>query len=336
VLCEDLSAVDGVAAAGRILAALNAPVTVDGAELIVTASVGVAFSGSNVPPQVLIAHADAAMYRAKERGRNCIELFDRDLPDEACTRLTIRTGLHRAVEKHEFRVFYQPVVGVTTGHIVGVEALARWLQPGGQLAMPASFIEAAEESGLIVPLGLQVLEEACFQAIRWRSAGFGPFTVSINMSARQVVDANAVDDLRRILRETGVDPSCLILEITESVLMEAGESTTTLRRLKDLGVGLAVDDFGTGYSSLSYLKRFPVDELKVDRSFVEGLGMNPEDSAIVAAVINLAHTLGLAAVAEGVETRAQLLDLRKLGCEAAQGFHLGRPVPPDQLTLDPG
>jgi EAL domain-containing protein (putative c-di-GMP-specific phosphodiesterase class I) len=244
----------------------------------------------------------------------------------------MRTALHRAVERREFRLLYQPIVAVATGQVVGAEALVRWDAPSGQLASPVAFIDTAEESGLIVPLGLQVLEEACRQAIRWSSTGIRGFTVSVNLSPRQVADTRVVEDIARVLHDTGVDPMSLIFEITEGTLMEAAESTTTLQRLKALGVGLTVDDFGTGYSSLSYLKRFPVDGLKVDRSFIKGLGVDPEDSAIVAAVVKLAHTLGLAVVAEGVETAAQLHRLRELDCEAAQGFYLGRPRPADQFS----
>jgi diguanylate cyclase (GGDEF)-like protein len=333
VLCEDLTAIEGLEVADRISYAIGAPIAVEGGEVLVTASIGVAFNVSSVTAQALIERADAAMYRAKERGRNRVEVFDQDLREQALARLTMRTTLHRAVERHEFRLLYQPVVAVATGQILGAEALVRWDTPGGQLVPPETFIDAAEESGLIVPLGLQVLEEACRQAIRWRSTAIRPFTVSVNLSPRQVADTNVVQDIARVIHDTGVDPTSVIFEITEGTLMEAAESTSTLQRLKALGVGLTVDDFGTGYSSLSYLKRFPVDGLKVDQSFINGLGVDPEDSAIVAAVINLAHTLGLCAVAEGVETSAQLRALQQLGCEAAQGFYLGRPGPPEQLSL---
>ncbi len=333
VLCEDLNTIEGLAVADRLSSALGAPVTVDGREVLVTASVGVAFSGRNLTAQTLIERADAAMYRAKERGRNRVEVFDQDLRREALAGLTMRTALHWAVERHEFRLLYQPIVAVATGRTIGAEALVRWDTPGGHLAAPATFIDSAEESGLIVPLGLQILEEACRQAIRWSATAVERFTVSVNLSPRQVADVGVVEDIARVMHDTGVDPTLLIFEITEGTLMEAAESTTTLQSLKALGVGLTVDDFGTGYSSLSYLKRFPVDGLKVDRSFVKGLGVVPEDSAIVAAVIKLAHTLGLAVVAEGVETAAQLHCLQELGCEAAQGFYLGRPGRPDQFEL---
>jgi EAL domain-containing protein (putative c-di-GMP-specific phosphodiesterase class I) len=316
------------------LAALDIPISIARAEVLVTASIGVASTTDDVSSQTLIERADAAMYRGKEGGRNCIVVFDEDMRHETRDRLAIRASLHRAVERREMRVHYQPMVSVAGGHTVGVEALARWRQPDGQLVGPAIFIEAAEESGLIIPLGALVLEEACRQLARWRATGRGPLSVSVNLSARQVADIGLVGEVARVLVETGIDPSSLILEITESVLMEAAASTTTLQRLKGLGVGLAIDDFGTGYSSLSYLKRFPVDSLKVDRSFIEGLGRDAEDTAIVAAVINLAHTLGLGAVAEGVETGEQLSTLKDLGCEVAQGYHLGRPVPAELVLLD--
>jgi EAL domain-containing protein (putative c-di-GMP-specific phosphodiesterase class I) len=229
---------------------------------------------------------------------------------------------------------YQPTVSLATGELIGVEALVRWLHPERGLLGPGEFIGLAEETGLIVPIGAQVLRQACQEAGRWRGVGPGgtPLTISVNLSARQFAHPDLVSVVAATLAETGTEPATLRLEITESVLMEDAESTNAaLRELRDLGVRLSIDDFGTGYSSLTYLKRFPVDELKVDRSFVDGLGADAEDTAIVAAVVNLAHTLDLRVVAEGVETEAQSRWLRELGCDAAQGHWFGPAVPPEQL-----
>jgi EAL domain-containing protein (putative c-di-GMP-specific phosphodiesterase class I) len=229
---------------------------------------------------------------------------------------------------------YQPTVSLATDELIGVEALIRWLHPERGLLGPGEFIGLAEETGLIVPIGAQVLRQACQEAGRWRAVGPGgrPLTISVNLSARQFAHPELVGVVASALRETGTDPATLRLEITESVLMEeAGSTHVALRELRDLGVRLSIDDFGTGYSSLTYLKRFPVDELKVDRSFVDGLGSDAEDTAIVAAVVNLAHTLDLRVVAEGVETEAQSRLLRELGCDAAQGHWFGPAVPPELL-----
>jgi EAL domain-containing protein (putative c-di-GMP-specific phosphodiesterase class I) len=215
----------------------------------------------------------------------------------------------------------------------GFEALLRWQHPDRGLLLPGEFLTVAEETGLIVPIGDWVLHQACSQAARWREVHPGdPLTIAVNLSSRQLTHPSLVDDVRGVLAVTGLDPATVVLEITESALMDDVSATeASLRALKGLGVRLAVDDFGTGYSSLSYLRRFPVDILKVDRVFVAGVGQNPEDSAIVTAVITLAHTLGLGAIAEGVETPEQLAELRSLGCDMAQGFHLARPVPSEAV-----
>jgi diguanylate cyclase (GGDEF)-like protein/PAS domain S-box-containing protein len=341
ILCESIEdETHALAIAERVGRVAATPFALGDSEVFVTMSVGVALgSGARTRPEALIENADAAMYRAKARGGNRNEVFDHDMRARAKRRLALHSSLHRAVERGEFRVFYQPLVSLATGRPVGAEALVRWQHPSRGLVGPAEFIGLAEETGLIVPIGTYVLREACVQAARWRSVSPGgdPLCIKVNLSARQFSHPNLVDVVAGILRDTGVDPASVFLEITESVLMEDAESTSgALRELKSLGVSLAVDDFGTGYSSLIYLKRFPVDELKVDRTFVAGLLANPEDAAIVAAVVNLAHTLGVKAVAEGVESAAQAARLIELGCDFGQGFHFGRPMPPDTMPLHLG
>ncbi|HEX9992592.1 MAG TPA: PAS domain S-box protein [Acidimicrobiales bacterium] len=339
ILCEEIDREeDAVAIAERVDRVVSGPFVVDDAEVFVTVSVGIAFStppgsgGRGAPPsdpEALIRDADAAMYRAKARGRARYEVFDAAMRERAVERLDIEGALRRALDRHELRLYFQPAVSVGDGRVWGFEALLRWEHPERGILLPGEFLAVAEETGLIVPIGDWVLHQACSQAARWHEDHPDrPLTVAVNLSSRQLTHPSLVDDVRGVLALTGLDPSTVVLEITESALMDDVSATeAALRALKGLGVRLAVDDFGTGYSSLSYLRRFPVDVLKVDRVFVAGLGQNPEDSAIVTAVITLAHTLGLSAVAEGVETPGQLAELRHLHCDYAQGFHLARPVP---------
>jgi diguanylate cyclase (GGDEF)-like protein len=314
----------------RVQQVLSRPFPLGDGELFATASIGIALGrGASQAPETLVEDADAAMYRAKEQGGNCYELFDTAMRARAVERLATSSALHRAVERGEFRVVYQPTVRLATGEVDGVEALVRWERPGAGTVAPAHFVPLAEETGLIVPIGAFVLEQACQQARQWREeTGDGPpLTVSVNLSARQLLDPGLVPLVEATLTRTGTPPSAISLEITESVLMsDVAGSGAVLADLKALGVRLYVDDFGTGYSSLTYLQRFPVDGVKVDRSFVAGLGRQAGDEAIVRAVIGLAHGLGLVAVAEGVETQAQADHLVDLRCDVAQGYHFGRPA----------
>ena len=331
VLCEDLvEAPDAVTIAERVDEAISGPFVIDETEVFVGVSIGIALPDDvEADPETLIRDADAAMYRAKDRGRSRWELFDNAMRASAVDRLDIENALRRALDRHELRVFYQPLVDLRTGAIDGVEALLRWEHPERGLLGPGDFIKVAEETGLIVPIGSWVLDQACRQVQRWHAASdrTQPLRVSVNISGRQLGHPRLVDDVAAVIAETGIDPGALELEITESVLMDDVDmSEETLGHLNELGIKLAVDDFGTGYSSLSYLRRFPVQLLKVDRSFVDGLGTEPGDSAIVTAIITLAHTLGLSAVAEGVESELQLAELRRLGCDRAQGFHIARPA----------
>jgi diguanylate cyclase (GGDEF)-like protein len=328
----DLS--EALRVAERVAAALRVPVQLAEQEVFAGASIGIALSSSaDDRPEDLLRFADVAMYRAKETGKGCYEVFYPGMHEQALERLRVETDLRRGLEREEFRVHYQPIVAVESSRIVEVEALLRWEHPERGLVPPGEFIPLAEETGLIVPLGRWVLREACRQARHWHEAHphHPPLAMSVNLSSRQLRQPGLVDDIAAALRETGLAPQYLQLEITEHVVMgNAPAMVSRLRRLKDLGVRLAIDDFGTGYSSLSYLKRFPVDTLKIDKAFVGDLGAaaGGEDAAIVQAVLSLAHTLGLAVTAEGAETAAALDRLRALGCDLAQGYHIARPLPP--------
>lgn len=303
-------------------------------DLELTASIGVALATHHeTHPEALLRGADAAMYRAKDHGRARIELFDESMRRRASERAQLAEELAHAVEHDEIRVLYQPVIDPHSGRVTSVEALARWAHPTRGELTPKDFIGLAEDTGLIVGLGLRVLHLACTQAAAWVEAvGDRAPIVHVNLSATQLGAANLADLVAAVVERAGLRPELLCLEITETVVMEDAEAAiSTLDRLCKLGVGLAIDDFGTGYSSLSYLRRLPVDTLKIDQSFVDGLGPDPEDSSIVAAIISLARTLELGTIAEGVETAEQLVLLAGLGCTGAQGFLIAEPVPAEAL-----
>jgi diguanylate cyclase (GGDEF)-like protein/PAS domain S-box-containing protein len=322
--------------AERVAAAVETrPVVVAADELDVTVSVGIAVSHGTSHPEALLRDADAAMYRAKELGRARLEVFDDDLRRRAATRIAVADELSRGLGRGELTIHLQPAVDLRTGRVTAMEALVRWQHPERGLLSPADFIDVAEDTGIVVGLGLQVLSQACLAAVSWRDDGAGgpPPVVHVNVSARQLATPGLPTLVKNVLETTGLDASRLCLEVTESVLMEdTADAIDLLDALRALGVGLAVDDFGTGYSSLSYLRRLPVHQLKIDRSFVAGLGALPTnddggESAIVAAILQLSSSLGLDAVAEGVETREQLRSLQQLGCTSAQGYLFSRPVP---------
>ena len=339
VLCEDLSTeVEAAVIAQRIMQTFETPLALSNGEVFASISVGIAMpSTAEVEPEALVRDADAAMYRAKRRGGRSYEIFDEAMRAHAETQLWMENALHRAIEGDELRLLYQPIVELATGRIVGAEALVRWEHPERGVLTPDSFIPMAEDTGLIVPIGEWVMMEACRQALAWQHqvSTSRPLRMSVNLSARQLTHRDLARTVGETLEAVGLDPSVLILEVTESAVMEDTEMAIgVLRQLKALGVGLAIDDFGTGYSSLAYLQRFPVDILKIDRSFVGALH-TPEGRAIVEASITLAHALGLTDVAEGVETLEQVAYLRKLRCDTAQGYHFARPMPAEDLVRLP-
>ena len=332
LLLEDLAVgQEATEVADRIQEALRTPVNLHGRELVGTASIGIALShAGHDHPQDLLRAADVALYRAKHLGKARHALFERGMTGPVHERLALELELRSAVAREEFRIEYQPMVDLQTGQILGVEALLRWLHPDRGLVAPGDFVAVAEETGLIVPVGQWVVEQACLQAQEWerRICAEAPIRINVNLSAYQFRHPTLVDDIGRALTASGLDPRQLTLEITESLMMEEGSDTrAVLQGLKALGVELAIDDFGTGYSSLSYLRRFAVDALKIDRSFIEELEHDPQHEALVAAIIAAGRALGLRVTAEGIETIAQLLALRRMGCQEGQGFLFARPAP---------
>jgi diguanylate cyclase (GGDEF)-like protein len=334
VIAEDVAQSDAIAAlAAKLIAAVDRPIKVRDHELALTASLGISlFPNDGTDVQTLLKNADTAMYRAKEQGRNGFQFYSPHMGSANLDRLALETQLKKAVqERNQFLLHYQPRVSLRDGRITGVEALVRWQHPERGLVPPGDFIPLAEELGLIAPLGDWVLRSACAQAVVWQRAGLG-LRVAVNISARQLHGSTFLADLRACLADTGLQPNWLELEITESVMMHRTQHVTELlQSLEALGVSVSVDDFGTGYSSLAYLKRLQVDSLKIDQSFVSGVPNDDEDVAIVRAVVALARSLHLEVVAEGVEERAQLDFLRSEGCDAAQGYLLGQPMPATQL-----
>ena len=330
---------EAMAIADRVAGAFSEPYSIGGADHFVTASVGIAVARSTgrepIDAELLIRDADAAMYRAKERGRGRCEVFDAEMRARAVRRLETERELRHALERDELELHYQPLVALGSGEIVGLEALVRWNHPERGLLDPGEFVSIAEDSGLIEPIGSWVQATACRQALGWHELrpDQRPLDVAVNLSARQVAHPDLAATVREVLARTGLDPVNLRLEITESVLVEESASATaTLAALSEIGVRLVLDDFGTGYSSLAYLNRFPFDALKIDRSFVEGLGLEQERTAIVEAVIGMARALSLDAIAEGVENEVQLAELRRLGCDFAQGHLFSRPLAPQKVT----
>lgn len=334
VILETTGPTDGEGVAERILSALTAPFDVDVHEIYVTASVGISRYPEDARDlETLTRNADTAMYQAKGKGKNAFERFRPELDQRVQKRLSLENSLRKAVERGELMLYYQPQVSLKDGRLVGLEALLRWKHPDVGLISPAEFIPVAEDSGLIVPIGRWVLRTACRQVATWRDAGLGPINVSVNLSVRQTRDPHLLHDILDVLRETGVRPGQLELEITESVLMDnVNVNVDLLTRLRYEGIRLAIDDFGTGYSSMAYLKRFPIDQVKIDRTFVRDIPGNGDDEAITSAIIAMAHNLGLSVVAEGVETAAQLDFLRGAGCDIMQGYYFAEPRPADQVT----
>jgi diguanylate cyclase (GGDEF)-like protein/PAS domain S-box-containing protein len=335
MLCPGADGPAAAIVARRVLHALGQPFTVYGRTIDLTASIGIAISQGADDPMRLVENADTAMYDAKRAGRDRFAIFDPDERTSQLNRLATEFALRRAVERNELLLHYQPEIDLASGRVVGVEALVRWQRDDGILVPPGEFIPLAEETGLIIVIGRWVIEEACRQVARWEAQGAGPdLRVWVNVSARQLGQPDLVPTVQAAIRAARIRPQSLCLEITESALMEDAEAAAAqLDQLRSLGISLGVDDFGTGYSSLAYLNRFPLDVLKIDRSFVARLDADTEAETIVAAIIDLAHALDLVVIAEGVETEAQLAVLRRLECDQAVGFYFSKPLPAEQLTV---
>jgi diguanylate cyclase (GGDEF)-like protein/PAS domain S-box-containing protein len=329
---KSMSAVSGIAR--KLLYALAAPVNIDGADLYVTTSVGIArFPRDGEDVHTLLRKADSAMYRAKEAGKNTFRFYSQLEGDEDAQRLELEQQLRRAIEHREFVLYYQPQMSIDTGTVVGVEALMRWNHPQQGVIPPARFIPVLEESGLIVEIGDWALREACRQARTWRLAGLPPLRIAVNVSARQFGKRDLVGDVARILDETGTEANKLHIEITEGTIAAKFEhSVEVMRKLAALGVRIAVDDFGVGYSSLNYLKRLPIHSLKIDRSFIRDVTTDANDAAIARTIIALAHNLGLDVIAEGVETLEQMFFLSRQGCNEVQGYLVSQPLPPEEFA----
>ncbi len=329
LLWEVKHAPDAAVAAEKILQALREPHLIDQHELHITGSIGiVTYPDDGTDAETLMKKADFAMYHAKETGRDSYQFFKSEMNVQAIERQSLEGSLRHAIERQELLLYYQPKINLATGGMTGVEALIRWHHPQRGLVPPGQFIAIAEECGLIVPIGRWVLSEACRQARAWQAAGLPPMCVAINISSVELRAPGFASGVRAILRETGLEPRYLELELTETFLMQDSRSTAeVLKELKEIGVLLALDDFGTGYSSLSYLKRFPIDAVKIDQSFVRDLTTDPDDAGIVTAVIAMGRSLHMRVVAEGVETREQLAILQEHGCPQGQGYYFSRPVP---------
>jgi diguanylate cyclase (GGDEF)-like protein len=334
VVCEDLRDKQQAAViGGKIVAGLAVPFNITGERVTATVSLGIALGDRGARNEALLRDASTAMYQAKERGRNRVEFFDDNLRSDAVAWLNTETALRRAVADGEFRLVYQPIVDLQTGDIRSVEALLRWDDPNrGELA-PAEFLDVAEGSGLIIPIGIWVLREACRQSRRWRDEHpeAKAFPVAVNVAAQQLRRPEFVAEVESTMAQAGIGPDGITLELTETVLMDA-DATLAIARLHDLGIRLALDDFGTGYSSLSYLERYSVDAIKIDASFVAGLPDNPRDTAIITAVLGMTRALNLVAIAEGVETTDQRDRLRDLGCDQAQGYLFSRATSPQAIS----
>ncbi|HYD56272.1 MAG TPA: EAL domain-containing protein, partial [Burkholderiales bacterium] len=335
VLLADLArAEDAALVAQKILDRLAEPVAVAGKETFVSASIGIAaFPADGADAETLLRAADAAMYRAKQAGRNAYQFFTPEIDQRTRARAQLGSELRRALERNEFELAYQPKISLRTGEACGAEALLRWRRPDGEVVSPAQFIPVLEETGLIVAVGEWVLTRACADLKAWQAAGLRVVPIAVNLSARQFRQSDLEARIRSIIEAAGVAPGLLELEITESQLMQDPEhAVRVLEALHAAGIGIAIDDFGTGYSSLSYLTRFPVSSLKIDRSFVADVLSDRADATIVRTVVDMAHSLGVTVVAEGVETEAQAAFLSALGCEQAQGFLFARPMPAAALA----
>lgn len=335
LMLAGISRTDNVAnVANKALESLARTYTIGENELILTASIGISvYPKDGVDIQTLLKNADTAMYRAKDSGKNRMEFFTYEMNASALRRMHLESQLRYALERNEFLLYYQPQADLVTGHIIGAEALLRWVHPQLGIISPVEFIPIAEETGLIVQIGEWVLETACRQAVAWQRDGLPPLRMGVNLSVRQFMQNDIVDVVARVLYETKFDSNLLELELTESLLMGGGEGVvSTLNALRKMHIGLSVDDFGTGYSSLSYLKRFPVTSVKIDQSFVQEITTDPDAAALARSIISMAHEMRLSVIAEGVETEGQLGYLARHGCDEMQGYFLSRPISPDEFS----
>jgi diguanylate cyclase (GGDEF)-like protein len=331
IMLSDIDHFQDVAkVARRILEAISLPYALEGQEVFLSTSIGISlYPFDACTANDLIRNADGAMYQAKEQGRNGYQIYDESMNAKALERIILESQLHKALKDEEFTVYYQPQVCARTGEVVGVEALVRWNSKELGIVEPGRFLPLAEEIGLVIQIDQWVMRHACRQHRIWLDAGLAPVTLALNISGQHFLKNDLLDTVTSVLAETGMDPGLLELELTEGVLMAHTEKTVkTLKALKEMGVRLAIDDFGTGFSSLSYLKRFPLDVLKIDRAFINDITNDQDDAAITIATIEIAHTLKLQVIAEGVETPAQLAFLTKHGCDTYQGYLFSRPVPP--------
>jgi predicted signal transduction protein with EAL and GGDEF domain len=329
--CKDQKA-GAIALSDRILAAVTEPYDLNGRKLILETSIGIALApkdGDDV--DALIMHADLALYRAKTEGRNRYCFFTAAMEAEARNRRELEDDMREALPRHEFELHYQTIVNLESRQCCGAEALVRWHHPERGVVLPDRFIPVAEDSGLIVPLGAWILRQACADAVKWPPR----FKVAVNLSPAQFKHGDLLGVLKSALADTGLPPERLELEITETVLLENNaENLTILRAIKNLGVAIVLDDFGTGYSSMKYLRMFPFDRIKIDQTFIQNMMHHAADAAIVCAIVGLGRNLGIATVAEGVETEEQLIALRAAGCQLAQGYLFSRPVPAPELVFD--
>jgi EAL domain-containing protein (putative c-di-GMP-specific phosphodiesterase class I) len=314
---------------------VSRPFHLNGTEVFVTLSIGIAVcqdDGKNAD-QVL-KNADAAMHHAKKQGKNSIKFYKESMNSIALKRLTVENELRKAINRNEMMLYYQPRIDVRTGTIASTEALVRWKKPDGGIVPPAEFIPVAEDSGLILPLGEWILNAACEQNMAWQKSGLMPVSVSVNISGKQFKQNNFVKTISDAIKNSNLDPRYLELEITENILMSHEDRIIDMmNELKDMGIRISIDDFGTGYSSFSYLKRFPLDVIKIDKSFIDEIPENTDDAAIVNAIITMARVLNLTVVAEGVEEKHQLDFLTGIKCDEIQGFYFSKPLPAAELAV---
>jgi len=317
----------------KLMATLETPFNISGQDVVVTLSTGIViFPGDGDSSEELLQHAEKSMYSAKDAGRNGYQFFKASIQNSALNRLSMESEMRKALERDEYVLFYQPQIDIESGKVVGMESLIRWMHPEKGMVPPFHFIPIAEETGLIGPIGEWVIYEACRQTKAWQEAGVSDLKVAVNLSGRQFTDRQLLEKIAKTLEETGLDPPYLELEITESTIMNDIESTiSVLEKLSEMGMALAIDDFGTGYSSLSYLKRFPINKLKIDKSFIDDVITSDDDATIVAAIIGLSHNLKLNVICEGVEDIDQLHWLKENKCNEIQGYYFSKPLPADEF-----